>query len=680
MKLKKILLTAATYVTVAALAIGGTVAYLTSKDSDVNVMTLGNVEIVQHEYEREVDANGDYVTYTETERSGNPTGYKLKEFTQEKPIYPAVGTADWDATKVYFAQLSDESTLGTQSVFSKPENAIDKFVFVENTGKSDAYVRTIIAFEVGTAQNVIGDPNTAETNLIMMNYNNVGWTRNFIGEATIDGNNYYIVEFIYDGVNGANGKHPDGIVHSGEYTYCSLAQVYMTSKATNEDVEAIDGNGNGTYDILVYSQAVQVAGFENAETALDTAFGDITTTNHPWLDTPIYFPGYVYNEEQFLEAVAEGTSIKLGASFDISETLTIDKNIVVNGNGFEIKRADGFDGSILKVANDTTVELTNLTLNGGAVWENGGNVGKTTTGALVETASNGKIVLNDGAVLKNNDGASAVNLGTRIGAELILNGGEIVYNRSGAGAVWGGGNITVNKGKISYNSSTGLAGAIRMVSNCNLTMNGGEISYNKAATDGGAIWGYGASTYNFNGGKISNNEAGGTGGAIYSGTYSVFNFGGDFELCDNKAANSGAIRFTDHTSLKMTGGKVSGNTAGGVSNAFDTWNTSMVLTGGQIDDNFTFTGGLGLTIGAADINGIISYNQGTVHNTAYLNADFGTIEFKTNVDASNFASFNFKPAADYTYTEGDEAKLVCLNEGYETYWDASTGTFRLKAI
>ena len=31
------------------------------------------------------------------------------------------------------------------------------------------------------------------------------------------------------------------------------------------------------------------------------------------------------------------------------------------------------------------------------------------------------------------------------------------------------------------------------------------------------------------------------------------------------------------------------------------------------------------------------------------------------------------------FTVGDEAKLVCLNEGYSTYWDAATSSFRLKA-
>ena len=62
MKLKNILMSGLSLVLVAALAISGTVAYLQDDDSDVNVMTLGNVSIEQHEYERVVE-NGEYNYY-----------------------------------------------------------------------------------------------------------------------------------------------------------------------------------------------------------------------------------------------------------------------------------------------------------------------------------------------------------------------------------------------------------------------------------------------------------------------------------------------------------------------------------------------------------------------------------------------------------------------------------------
>ena len=372
------------------------------------------------------------------------------------------------------------------------------------------------------------------------------------------------------------------------------------------------------------------------------------------------------------EALEKGIpNVYLDSDIQIAETMNISSNTVINGSGYTISRAGEYTGTLMSVGAEKTLTLSNIVLDGS---------GATATGNLVAAASKSGIILNDGAILQNNKGDYAINLGTRIGATLTINGGEVINNSSGGGAIWGGGHITMNAGKISNNSSTGIAGAIRMVSSCNLTMNGGEISNNTAATDGGAIWGYGSSTYNFNGGKMNGNTSAGTGGAIYTGTYSVINISGDFELCNNTAANSGAIRLTDHTSMTITGGKISGNTQNGnESNAFNTWQNSISITAGELADNMSYFGGLGLTIGAADIDGVIAYNLSTNHNTAYLAKEFNSFKFTVNESNANFANFNFKPAADYVYTEGDEDKLVCKNVGYETYWDTATGTFRLQA-
>ena len=379
----------------------------------------------------------------------------------------------------------------------------------------------------------------------------------------------------------------------------------------------------------------------------------------------------VSSAAELATALANGESVILMNDVTVSEALAITGTPTIYGSGKTISRTAGYTGTVLTVASGATVTIENLVLDG---------AGATATGNLIATTGNGSIVLNDGTVLQNNNGAHAVSLATRGGGSLTLNGAYIINNSSDSGAIWGGGAIIVNEGsKINNNSSTGLAGAIRMVGSSNLTMNGGEISNNTAAGDGGAIWGYGSSTYNFNGGKMNGNTSAGTGGAIYTGTYSVINISGDFELCDNTAANSGAIRLTDHTSMTITGGKISGNTQNGDSNAFNTWNNTISITAGELEDDMSYVGGLSLTIGAAEIDGVIAYALSTNHNTAYLTADFNGFKFTVNEADTNFANFNFKPAAGYTYTAGDEEKLVCMNEGYETYWDAATGTFRLQA-
>jgi hypothetical protein len=248
--------------------------------------------------------------------------------------------------------------------------------------------------------------------------------------------------------------------------------------------------------------------------------------------------------------------------------------------------------------------------------------------------------------------------------------------------VWAGGVVVINEGtKINYNIATSVGGAFRMVSTSkSFTMNGGEINYNYSAGTGGAIWGGNNAKYYFNGGEIAYNESVSGGGAIWTGTYESYYISGDFKLHDNKSGDlGGAIRFCDHASLTMTGGSVYNNTVNGKSAAFYLNNNSATLTGGTIEDNFSYSGGLGLTIGNATINGVIAFGLSTNHNTAYLAENFNAVKFTVNETAANFSQFNFKPYEGYVYTEGDEAKFICMNEGYETYWDTATKTFRLQA-
>ena len=395
-------------------------------------------------------------------------------------------------------------------------------------------------------------------------------------------------------------------------------------------------------------------------------------------------------------------NIVLTRSIVVTEGYNVNYNATINGNGSKISRASGaalmttseeepvvYTGVIFTVEAGATLTLENAIVDGGAIWtgevnktlQRGTvNTGITATGALVTTEANAKIILNKGAVLQNNDGANAVNLGTRVGAELIINGGEIINNHAAAGAIWGGGEIILNSGKISNNHGQ-LGGAIRAVTNIGtlLTMNGGEMNHNLSDAVGGAIWAGTSKSNNvyvLNGGEMAYNYSPSTGGAIYAGYYETVKIGGTFKMHDNDCAENigSAIRFHDHASLIMTGGEVYNHD----DNALFLNNNSASITGGMIEGNFGYSGGLGLTIGKADIDGVITYGLSTNHNTAYLAAEFNEFEFKVN-ESANFSQFNFKPADGYVYTEGDEAKLICKNAGYETYWDAATSTFRLRA-
>ncbi len=314
MKLKNILLSGLSLVLVAALAIGGTVAYLQDDDSDVNVMTLGNVSIAQHEYQR-----ADGVSHINAEAKEGD----LVPFVQGQPLYPAVPTADdayeaeQDADKCF--HWGDYSP-GWNGLWddSKLANVMDKFVFVENTGKSDAYYRTLIALECPEDMTIGYAANGAEIEVNVNGNDRFDWDE--VGYITIDGTRYEVWSVTYT-----------NILTPGEVSRPSLLQVILTHHATNEDMELL----GETYEILVLSQAVQAAGFADSFTALDTAFGDDNVEN-----AAKWFGGIT---------IAKEPGITEGGKYDLTgDVYTIDsayfhtqkvsgEEVVINGNGATVE-------------------------------------------------------------------------------------------------------------------------------------------------------------------------------------------------------------------------------------------------------------------------------------------------------------------------------------------------------
>ncbi len=224
---------------------GGTMAYFTDTDADVNVMSLGNVKIVQNETDRNGDAYVD--------------GQKL---------FPAVKGENY-LTKD--GSMTDTDGKTTLAIWDKSiNNEIDKFVSVTNGGTEDAYVRTILAFE--TVRSYKEGSSTEWTDLhdhfFLMN-GDYTYLKDDAGNfvyATIDGTEYVLAVKTY--------ADP---LKAGETTTASLRQFALTWEAGNE---VYDFFGE-SYDILALSQAVQVAGFETAgaEAALNEAFGEVTSEN-----------------------------------------------------------------------------------------------------------------------------------------------------------------------------------------------------------------------------------------------------------------------------------------------------------------------------------------------------------------------------------------------------------------
>lgn len=327
----------------AAIAVNVTLAYLVDEKSDVNVMTLGNVEIVQHEYERVVDENGNPVLgelgKDFTQDYGITQSYKLQEFHDGKPAYPAVytnagKTTAWDEFQQLWNQVGAP---GSNDLFDNSmKNVVDKFVFVENTGKSDCYYRTLIAIEW---------PEDVSVELLHSNFNTnkrftaITQSNDFDGTADKGTKSYYVADIKIDGINyRLYNMTYNQVLTPGEVSRPSLLQFYLDPMATNEDCAKF----GPSWEVLVVSQAVQTNGFSDAATALNTAFGAITENSHPWKDTVLVDGN---NEKELMDALTSGKDVIVNTDIVTVETADDSGTVSFNGNGTDVTLAGAGDGS-----------------------------------------------------------------------------------------------------------------------------------------------------------------------------------------------------------------------------------------------------------------------------------------------------------------------------------------------
>ncbi len=434
--MKKILSIALVVVLLAGIAVSGTMAYLQDSDSDVNVMTLGNVQIEQIEQERDADG-------------------KLVTFKQAKPAYPAVGPIEWagegvDVNGIKYKVFTDEL-----------KNVVDKIVTVKNTGKSDAYVRTIVAIEA---------PDYDRNNLIHVNFNGdldkTSWT-----PVDIDGVQYVYSVFTYNDALNPN-----------EISAPSLMQLFLDSKATNEDVAKF----GDTWEVLVLSQAVQTAGFADAnnngtaaDEALDTAFGEANATNAAaWFAGDEFTaPTAVATADELIAALEAGESVYLTADITLDEAVIVEKDADINLNGHTL----------------TTVGL-NLTK--GADIENGTITSGGHTNLIPHLkVSGGTLTMDNVTVdvqhhLNANANWSEASGMEVAGATAVLNNCHIkIHNSTGAQWVYSyglslnGATATMNGGSITATCVAGTAAngptnpnAISTMGECTATLNNVAVS------------------------------------------------------------------------------------------------------------------------------------------------------------------------------------------------------------
>jgi len=148
------------------------------------------------------------------------------------------------------------------------DNAIKKETTVKNIGEDDAYVRIVYLFE-GTYAEVedyigyfVSDDGTNNWEWSMVN--EVMTDKKLTGARMIynaDGSVWTIAEAVYQTTLAA-----------GVETEPSLHKIFLAPTATQEGIEEHFGS---EYTIKVLAQGTQVGEFADAETALNTAFGNL---------------------------------------------------------------------------------------------------------------------------------------------------------------------------------------------------------------------------------------------------------------------------------------------------------------------------------------------------------------------------------------------------------------------
>ena len=255
---KKLTLVVTCIVLVAAMVIGGTLAYFTDTKNATNTFTVGNVKINLIEQQR--GKNG------------------LVPFEQNKKLYPIVGSAQ-----------------GEKDEYGMPiaKNYVDKMVTIENTGSEKAYIRAY--FAIPSALDDGYETFNAGMNVLHFNFGNKvenGVVTSTEGAEWIwtHGSKWnYFETTLSDGIK-YNVYYADyyQAVDAGATTEQLVQGVYLDKTFDMKDGKpmafgkefAVDAGWDwSNVSCPVFAVACQAEGFDNATAAMEAAFG---ANYNPW--------------------------------------------------------------------------------------------------------------------------------------------------------------------------------------------------------------------------------------------------------------------------------------------------------------------------------------------------------------------------------------------------------------
>lgn len=270
MKKKTILVAAIAVMLVAALVVGGTLAYFTDKDNATNTFTVGNVdiELLESQYHR-VNAgisNDDAKGKTEPLSGGYlwAANVDMQGTRENTPNYTTSGET-WSGQYFSDKQIKDDAATYKNGYFAQhsqnmvPGSNVRKCPYVMNTGANDAYVRVRVLIPVSLFTVIDNGPSywtsTAlnegqVTSVAVDTYNHKG--ADAVDTVARGGIEYYVYDFTYTKA-----------LKPGELTFWNAwGNIAIDEDATSAQLANVD-----SFNVLVEADAIQAEGFADAAAA-----------------------------------------------------------------------------------------------------------------------------------------------------------------------------------------------------------------------------------------------------------------------------------------------------------------------------------------------------------------------------------------------------------------------------
>lgn len=265
---KKLTLVVTCIVLVAAMVIGGTLAYFTDTDNAKNTFTVGNVKIdlLESQYHRVNAGRGNATGATEPLRGGYlwAADVDMQGTPENTPNYTTSGET-WNGLYFSDAQIEADAATYKDGYFAEhsqnmvPGANVRKNPYVKNTGANDAYIRIRTLIPVSLFDVIDNGPSywtsTAMnegqvTSNAVNTYNTSGATA--VKQVERNGIKYYEYDFTFVKA-----------VKPGELTFWNVwGNIAINKDATAEDLANVE-----SFDVIFEADAIQADGFADAAAA-----------------------------------------------------------------------------------------------------------------------------------------------------------------------------------------------------------------------------------------------------------------------------------------------------------------------------------------------------------------------------------------------------------------------------